>query len=178
MRPAVIAVAIATVALCLAACSTEEAGWTYAPPPTEVAASGAPSGEPGSPAPSSEVSPAPSGSASAPPASAAPSGSAPASAPAAPASGEVVTVTATNITWEQADLEVPADTPFTLELVNNDASVPHNVQIRDRAGTPLFDTATFPGVETRSFDAPGLPAGPYQFVCTVHPTMIIDVNAT
>ncbi len=60
MRPAVIAVAIATVALCLAACSTEEAGWTYAPPPTEVAASGAPSGEPGSPAPSAEVSPAPS----------------------------------------------------------------------------------------------------------------------
>ena len=87
-------------------------------------------------------------------------------------------MTATNITWEQADLEVAADTPFTLELVNNDASVPHNVQIRDQAGTPVFDTATFPGVETRSFDAPGLPAGPYQFVCTVHPTMIIDVNAT
>ena len=42
MRPAVIAVAIATVVLCLAACSTgEEAGWTYAPPPSEVAASGA-----------------------------------------------------------------------------------------------------------------------------------------
>jgi plastocyanin len=182
MRPAVIAVAIATVALCLVACSTEEPGWTYAPPPTEVAASGAPSGEPGSPAPSGEVSPAPSeapsaapsGSASAAPASAAPSGSAPAS----PASGEVVTATATNITWEQADLEVAADTPFTLELVNNDASVPHNVDIRDQAGTSLFTTDTFPGVETRSFDAPALTAGAYQFVCTVHPNMIIDVNAT
>ena len=175
MRPAVIAVAIATVTLCLAACSTEEAGWTYAPPPTEVAVSGAPSGEPGSPAPSGEVSPAPSEAPSAPPsASAAPSGSAPASA----ATGEVVTVTATNITWEQADLEVPADTPFTLELVNNDASVPHNVDIRDEAGTSLFITDTFPGVETRSFDAPALTAGAYQFVCTVHPNMIIDVNAT
>ena len=65
-------------------------------------------------------------------------------------------MTATNITWEQADLEVAADTPFTLELVNNDASVPHNVEIRDQAGTSVFDTATFPGVETRSFDAPGL----------------------
>ena len=103
-----------------------------------------------------------------------PSGSAPASA----ATGEVVTVTATNITWEQADLEVPADTPFTLELVNNDASVPHNVEIRDQAGTSVFNTETFPGVETRSFDAPALTAGPYQFVCTVHPNMIIDVNAT
>ena len=175
MRPAVIAVAIATVTLCLAACSTEEAGWTYAPPPTEVAVSGAPSGEPGSPAPSGEVSPAPSEAPSAPPgASAAPSGSAPASA----ATGEVVTVTATNITWEQADLEVPADTPFTLELVNNDASVPHNVDIRDEAGTSLYITDTFPGVETRSFDAPALTAGAYQFVCTVHPNMIVDVNAT
>src|SRR6185295_269690 len=121
MRPAVIAVAIATVAFCLAACSSsEEAGWTYAPPPTEVAVSGAPSGAPGSPAPSAEVSPAPSEapSASAPasaPASAAPSGSAPASAPASAAGGEVVTVTAQNITFEQADLEVAAGKPFTLE---------------------------------------------------------------
>jgi plastocyanin len=87
-------------------------------------------------------------------------------------------VTATNITFEQADLEVAAATPFTLELVNNDASVPHNVEIRDQAGTPVFNTETFPGVETRSFDAPALTAGPYQFVCTVHPNMIIDVNAT
>jgi plastocyanin len=173
MRPAVIAVAIATVALCLAACSTEEPGWTYAPPPTEVAASGAPSGEPGSPAPSQAPSTPPSAPPSG-PASPAASGSPPASA----ATGEVVTVTATNITFEQADLEVPADAPFTLELVNNDATVPHNVEIRDQAGAPVFKTDTFPGIETRSFQAPGLPAGAYQFVCTVHPTMIIDVNAT
>ena len=182
MRPAVIAVAIATVAICLAACSSsEEAGWTYAPPPTEVAVSGAPSGAPGSPAPSAAVSAAPSEAPSAPPsapASAAPSGSAPASAPASAAGGEVVTVTAQNITFEQADLEVAAGKPFTLELVNNDASVPHNVEIRDRAGTPVFKTDTFPGVETRSFDAPALAAGAYQFACTVHPNMIIDVNAT
>ena len=182
MRPAVIAVAIATVAICLAACSSsEEAGWTYAPPPTEVAASGAPSGAPESPAPSAAVSAAPSEAPSAPPstpASAAPSGSAPASAPASAAGGEVVTVTAQNITFEQADLEVAAGKPFTLELVNNDASVPHNVEIRDRAGTPVFKTDTFPGVETRSFDAPALAAGAYQFACTVHPNMIIDVNAT
>ena len=182
MRPAVIAVAIATIAFCLAACSSsEEAGWTYAPPPTEVAPSGAPSGEPGSPAPSTGVSPAPSEPPSAPPSapvSAAPSGSAPASAPASAATGEVVTVSASNISFEQADLEVPADTPFTLEFMNKDASVPHDVEIRDRSGAPVFKTDTFPGVETRSFDAPALPAGPYQFVCTVHPTMIIDVNAT
>ena len=183
MRPAVIAVAIATVAFCLAACSSsEEAGWTYAPPPTEVAASGAPSGAPGSPAPSAEVSPAPSEAPSAPPsapASAAPSGSAPASAPASSAGGgEVVTVTAQNITWEQADLEVKAGTPFTLELVNNDAQVPHNVEIRDRAGKSVFkrrpSRASRPAHSTRRRCLPGR----ISSSCTVHPTMIIDVNAT
>ena len=89
-----------------------------------------------------------------------------------------MTATATNLLWEQADLEVKTGTPFTLELVNNDAQVPHDVEIRDRAGTPVFKTETVTGVATRSFDAPALPAGPYQFVCTIHPNMIIDVNAT
>jgi hypothetical protein len=54
MRLAIIAAAFAALTFLIAACgSSEEAGWTYAPPPTEVAASGAPSGEPGSPAASS-----------------------------------------------------------------------------------------------------------------------------
>jgi plastocyanin len=163
MRPAVIAVAIATVTLCLAACSTEEAGWTYAPPPTEVAASGAPSGEPGSPAPSGAPSAVPSA-----PASAAPSG---------PAAGTVVQVSAANIAFDQATLDIPADEPFTIEFANNDNGVPHNIQIRDASGAEVYLTDTFNGVETRTFEAPPLPAGAYQFVCTVHPNMIIDVTA-
>jgi plastocyanin len=61
--------------------------------------------------------------------------------------------------------------------VNNDASVPHNVEIKDQAGTAVFTTDTFPGVATREFQAPALPAGQYQFMCTVHPTMLIDVTA-
>jgi plastocyanin len=61
--------------------------------------------------------------------------------------------------------------------VNNDASVPHDVAIRDQAGTELFKTDTFPGVETRSFDAPALSAGSYQWVCTVHPNMVIAVTS-
>ena len=172
MRLATIAAAFAALTFLLAACaSADEAGWTYAPPPTEVAASGAPSGEPGSPAPSAEPSAAPSA-----PASAAPSG--PASPAASPApGGETITVTAANIAFDPTELQVPADTPFTLELVNNDASVPHDVAIRDQGGTELFKTDTFPGVETRSFDAPGLPAGSYQWVCTVHPNMVIAVTS-
>ena len=168
MRLATIAAAFAALTFLLAACaSADEAGWTYAPPPIEVASSGAPSGEPGSPAPSAEPSAPPSAEPSA-----------PASQAASPATGgETVTVTAANIAFDPTELQVPADTPFTLELVNNDASVPHDVAIRDQGGTQLFKTDTFPGVETRSFDAPGLPAGSYQWVCTVHPNMVIAVTS-
>jgi len=169
MRVASIAALFAALTFLIAACaSPEDAAWTYAPPPTEVAASGGPSGAPGSPATSGE----PSGA----PASAAPSG--PASPAASPApGGETVTVTAANIAFDPTELEVPADTAFTLELVNNDASVPHDVAIRDQGGTELFKTDVFPGVETRSFDAPALPAGSYTWVCTVHPNMQIAVTA-
>jgi plastocyanin len=169
MRRASFAALLAALTILIAACaSAEDAAWTYAPPPTEVAASGAPSGAPGSPAASAE----PSGA----PASAAPSG--PASPAASPASGgETVTVTAFNIAFDPTELEVAADTPFTLELVNNDASIPHDVAIRDQGGTELFKTDVFPGVETRSFDAPALPAGSYTWVCTVHPNMQIAVTA-
>ena len=172
MRLATIAAAFAALSFLIAACaSSEEAGWTYAPPPTEVAASGAPSGEPASPAPSGEPSAAPSA-----PASAAPSGAASPAASPAPG-GSTVTVTAANIAFDPTELQVPADTPFTLEFVNNDASVPHDVAIRDQGGTEVFKTDTFPGVETRSYDAPGLAAGSYTWVCTVHPNMQIAVTA-
>lgn len=169
MRLASIAALFAALTFLIAACaSPEDAAWTYAPPPTEVAASGAPSGAPGSPAASGE----PSGT----PASVAPSG--PASPAASPApGGETVTVTAANIAFDPTELQVAADTPFTLELVNNDEGVPHNVEIRDQSGAALFTTDTFNGVETRSFDAPALPAGSYQWICTVHPNMVIAVTA-
>ena len=50
-----------------------------------------------------------------------------------------------------------------------------NLLIPDVRVTP-FD-GVFPGVETRSFDAPALPAGSYTWVCTVHPNMQIAVTA-
>ena len=152
LGPAILLVA----ALSLAACTTSEPGWTYAAPPSET------------PIPSLDASaPGPSGEASA-PASAAPS---------AGAGGTVVQVSASAIKFDQSTLDVPADTPFTLEFANNDSGIPHDVDIRDSGGTSLFKTEIFPGVETRSYDAPALPAGAAQFVCTVHPTMIVDVTA-
>jgi plastocyanin len=171
MRLARPATGIAIAVLALAGCTSADPGWTYAPPPSDTPLpSVAPSGEPGSPAPSAPASAAPSGQPSAAPsqpASAAPSGSV----------QDAVQVSAVNSAFEQDTLTVPADAAFQIEFANNDAGIPHNVEIKDPGGQSLFRGDVFPGVETRTYDAPALPAGPYQFVCTVHPNMIIEVTA-
>jgi plastocyanin len=175
MRPARLSalIAIVVVAASVAACSSESAGWTYAPAPPITPP---PSVEPsGSLEPTPAGSETPSGQPSAPPAeTASPSISAAPSDPAAP-SAEVTTVevVAAQIQWETDELTVPADQGFRMRLVNNDAGVPHNVAINDAAGTQIVISETFNGVEQREFDVPALAAGEYQFVCTVHPTTMV-----
>jgi plastocyanin len=140
------------LAAIVAACSSTSAGWTYAPapPPTPVP-SGSASGEPSTPA-SGEPSAAPSGSA-------APS-----------TGGSTVTITAQNIAFTTADVTAPAG-GFTLAFDNEDAGVPHDVEIKDAGGASAFKTDIFPGVETRTYTVPALAAGAYTFHCTVHPNM-------
>ena len=160
MRLARPAAAILIAVLAVAGCTSADPGWTYAPPPSETpAASAEPTGDPGSPAPTDGPSAAPTDGGSAPP------------------SGDVIQISAINVAFEQATLTVPADTPFQIEFANNDPGIQHNVEIKDASGQSLFRGDIFPGVETRTYDAPALPAGAYQFICTVHPNMIIEVTA-
>ncbi|GBC86323.1 Cytochrome c oxidase subunit 2 [bacterium HR12] len=86
-------------------------------------------------------------------------------------SGTELRIVAENIAFDQTCLAVPADTPFTIELVNNDAGVPHNLSIaEDPEWTRVLYTGeTFDGVATRTYEVPGLPAGVYRFRCDVHP---------
>jgi mono/diheme cytochrome c family protein/plastocyanin len=86
-------------------------------------------------------------------------------------SGTVLQLSAQNIAYDTDALQAPADVPFQIEFANNDAGVPHNVEIKDAAGATVFKGDIFNGVETRTYDVPALPAGTYQFVCTVHPNM-------
>ena len=87
--------------------------------------------------------------------------------------GQVLLISAANVTFEQTSLTAPADQPFQIEFDNKDTGVPHNVTIhRDSAtGEEVFKGDIFPGPEKRAYAVPALPAGPYAFVCTVHPTM-------
>jgi len=82
-----------------------------------------------------------------------------------------VDVTASGIAFTTPNVTAPADKAFVIEFDNQDASVPHNIQIKDSAGAVKFSGATFSGVATQPYQVPALTAGTYPFLCTVHPTM-------
>jgi cytochrome c oxidase subunit 2 len=87
--------------------------------------------------------------------------------------GPVVEISAANVVFEQTSATAPADQPFTIDFDNKDAGVPHNVAIhRDSpTGEEVFKGDVFNGPERRPYAVPPLPAGPYAFVCSVHPNM-------
>jgi plastocyanin len=147
-RPAL----VAAVALAFAGCSSAAPSWTYAPAPSptpvpSVAPSGAPSASPSA------------GASGSPSASEAPTGT-------------VLEISAQNVQFDKTTLEAPADEAFQIAFQNNDAGVPHNVEIRDASGMTVFLGEIFNGVDSRTYRVDPLPAGTYQFICTVHPNMV------
>ena len=76
-------------------------------------------------------------------------------------------------------MTAPADAAFTLHFDNQDACVPHDVDIKDAAGDErLRDADVFPGVATQDFTVGALAAGSYPFVCSVHPNMTGTLTAS
>ncbi len=82
-----------------------------------------------------------------------------------------VQVEAQGIAFVEKTWTGPADTPFTIAFVNEDPATPHNIELNDASGAVAWKGDIFPGIETRVYDVPALPAGEYTFVCIVHPTM-------
>ncbi len=147
MRHARLLSAAILSAILVAACTTADAGWTYAPAPSKA--------------------PAPSGSGSA---SAGPSGSGNPNLVIISASGikyEQTTLTAPANTPFQVQFEnKDAGVPHNVSL-----------HLGGATGAELFKGTIFNGIETRTYDVPALDAGAYAFVCSVHPTMVGTLNA-
>lgn len=95
----------------------------------------------------------------------------PAPAPSGATAGAVVELAAQNVAFSTNTLQAPATAPFTIHFRNTDASVPHNVEIKDAGGAVAFKGNIITGPSEASYNIPALAAGTYTFVCTVHPNM-------
>jgi len=109
------------------------------------------------------TSPAPGGSGGPAPSATIPLSSAPA--------GQVLSIKALNIAFEPTELTATSGQAFTMAFDNQDAGIPHNVDILDAAGLSVFKGIVFPGVATESYSIPALLPGTYKFLCDVHPNM-------
>jgi plastocyanin len=85
-------------------------------------------------------------------------------------------ITAQDIAFDRAQLDVPAARTFKLLFENREAA-PHNVTIYNEGIEALFVGEIFGGPASRTYDVPAIPAGAYLFRCDVHPDMLGTVTA-
>jgi hypothetical protein len=83
------------------------------------------------------------------------------------------------VSFETSLLIVPADRPFDLVFHNNQAGVPHNVDIGDSASAPTtyLNGEVINGVASITYNVPAMPVGTYYFQCEVHLNMNGTVQA-
>ena len=82
-----------------------------------------------------------------------------------------VKLTAQGIAFVETTIAGPADKPFTIAFDNRTRACPTTSRSRTRSGADVWRGDVIPGVETRVYDVPALPAGTYTFVCTIHANM-------
>ena len=93
---------------------------------------------------------------------------------------QVPEISANNaVSFDTALLIVPAGRPFELVFNNNDAGVPHNVDITETEAreTELLNGEIITGVATITYQVAALEEGDYYFLCEVHPNMNGTVRA-
>jgi len=87
-----------------------------------------------------------------------------------PPDATVVELVASGIAFDLRELEVPADRPFAIHLVNQDpAGVIHDADIETSDGTVLQDQPTIDGGTETTYVYEPMEAGEYVFQCSIHP---------
>ncbi len=84
--------------------------------------------------------------------------------------GTALSLVAHNISWDQFCLAVPANTPFTVDVTNQDVGIQHNFSIYDSffEKKKYFTSPRFTGPATETLNVSALPPGKYYFQCDVH----------
>jgi cytochrome c oxidase subunit II len=84
--------------------------------------------------------------------------------------GTALSLIAHNISWNQYCLAVPADTPFTVHITNEDSGIQHNFSIYDSffEKQNFFKSPRLTGPASETLNVSGLPEGRYYFQCDVH----------
>jgi len=88
-----------------------------------------------------------------------------------PVAGAKPTVHAKDVQFVDQTFQAPANKEFELDFVNEDAGIPHNIEIKDGGGNVIFKGDIVTGVKTATYKVPALQPGQYPYLCTVHPTM-------
>ena len=77
---------------------------------------------------------------------------------------------AANIAFDTTALEAPADEAFGIDFVNQDAGVPHDVDIRTADGADRRrQIPSCKDAGETTYAVRPLAAGTYTFICSVHP---------
>lgn len=88
-----------------------------------------------------------------------------------PAGATVLKLTAHNIAFSTTHLAAAANHPIQIAFDNEDAGIPHDVEILAAGGRVIFRGQIITGVGQTTYSIPPLPAGTYTFQCVVHPSM-------
>ena len=112
-----------------------------------------------------------------------PGGSSPPPTTSSSGSSSTLTLTApsgaANSGFAEKTLSAPADTPLTITFTNDDAGIPHNVQIfqgTDTTATPVFapdENEMITGAAEATYEVPALAAGTYTYTCFAHPATMV-----
>ncbi len=89
------------------------------------------------------------------------------SCPPGPATVQLV---AENTTWNSACIGVPANTPWSVTVINKDAGIDHTFGVFDSSKRKVryFESPRVTGPATAAFQLTDLRPGRYYFECTVH----------